>query len=126
MKFSLIVMMLMLTLHAQAESKCDVRTGTSMGIKVIEFASGNVIHSKMAVKEVSADALLEEMINLQDMGICEERIISQRCVLKFEKQNKTNMITLVRGTDRWKTWSLSSKLQAQELVKSLKRAGFCS
>lgn len=126
MKFSLVAMMLMLTLHAQAESKCDVRTGTSMGIKVIEFASGHVIHSKMSLKEISADALLEEMINLQDMGICEERIIAQRCILKFEKQQKTNVITLIRGTDRWKTWKLSSKLQAQDFVKKLKRAGFCS
>lgn len=113
-------------LNAKAESVCDVRPGTSIGIKVIEFASGNVIHSKMPFKETTPDALLEEMINLQDMGVCEERIVAKKCILKFEKHKRANFVTLVRGEVRWSTWNLSSKNRAEAFIKNLKRVGFCS
>ncbi|WP_408097282.1 hypothetical protein ACJVC5_19820 [Peredibacter sp. HCB2-198] len=126
MKFSLFAVMMIISMHTFAESKCDVRPGTSVGIRVIEFVSKNVIHSKIPLKEATASALEEEMLNLQDMGVCEERIYAQRCVLKFEKQKNQNFITMIRGTDRWKTWNLSGKNEAQEFVKSLKKVGFCS
>lgn len=126
MKFAFFLVMTMLTMHAMAESRCDVRPGTSVGIRVIEFASGNVIHSKMPVKEATPSALREEMLNLQDMGICEEKIVSERCILKFEKHKKVNYVTMVRGNAHWKTWELKSKNEAQDFVKGLKRAGFCS
>lgn len=116
----------MLSMRAMAESPCDIRPGTSVGIRVIEFHSGNTIHSKMPLKESHADALLEEMVNLQDMGICEEKIIAQKCLLKFEKLRKVNYISLYRGSNKWNSWHLKSKQQAQNYVKYLKRAGFCS
>ena len=126
MKFPLFVVMMMISMHTFAESKCDVRPGTSVGVRVIEFHSKNVIHSKIPLNEATLTAIDEEMLNLQDMGVCEERIYSQRCVLKFEKHKNQNFITLVRGTDRWKTWNLSGKGEAQDFVKGLKKLGFCS
>lgn len=126
MKFSFLALFMLLSLKAFAESPCDLRPGTSIGVKVVVFATGNVIHSKMPMRESTADALLEEMINLQDMGVCEEKIVAQKCVLKFEKQQKINFISLYRGTNKWNTWNLKSKEQAQNFVKNLKRVGFCS
>lgn len=126
MKFSVLSLFLFLSLEVFAEGPCDLRPGTSIGIKVMEFATGNMVHSKMPFRESTADALLEEMINLQDMGVCEEKIISQKCILKFEKREKLNFISLYRGNNRWNTWKLQSKDQAQNYVKNLKRVGFCS
>lgn len=114
------------SLKVFAESPCDLRPGTSIGVKVVEFATGNTIHSKMPFRESTADALLEEMINLQDMGVCEEKIVAQKCVLKFEKKAKLNFISLYRGPNKWNTWNLKSKIEAQNFVKNLKRVGFCS
>lgn len=126
MKFLLLMSLSLLLLNAHAEDACDVEPGTSIGIKVIEFKSGNIIHSKMPFRETTADALLEEMINLQDMGVCEEKIIARQCVLKYEKHAKKNFVTLFRGKVRWSTWNLSSKSKAENFIKNLKRVGFCS
>lgn len=125
MKFTFLSLFMLISLKAFAESHCDLRSGTSIGIKVVEFTTGNTIHSKMPMRESTADALLEEMINLQDMGVCEERIIAQKCVLKFEKLAKLNFIALYRGPNKWNTWNLKSKVEAQNFVKNLKRVGFC-
>ena len=126
MKFSFAAIMMLFMLTAKAESLCDVRPGVSVGVKVIEFATGNVIHSKMPFKETTPDALLEEMINLQDMGVCEEKIVAQKCSLKFEKVRKSNFVTLLRGNTRWSTWNLAAKSRAEVFIKNLKRVGFCS
>lgn len=126
MKFSILTFFLIFTLNARAESPCDVRPGVSIGIKVVEFTTGNKVHSKMPMRQSTADAILEEMINLQDMGICEEKITSQKCILKFEKIRKRNYISLFRGAHRWNSWTLKSKRQAQNYVINLKRLGFCS
>lgn len=117
---------MLMSSFAFAESVCDVRVGEASGMKVVEFASGNVIHSKISINESTAEAMLEEMINLQDMGICTEKIQSRKCVLKFEKKNKVNSLTLFRGADRWLSWTVQSKKQAQDYVRNLKRVGFCS
>ncbi|HXH32155.1 MAG TPA: hypothetical protein VNJ01_15225 [Bacteriovoracaceae bacterium] len=126
MKFSLLMILISLSLNARAEAPCDVRPGTSLGINVIEFTSGHIIHSKMPLIESTAVALKEEMVNLQDMGICTEMIFSKKCVLKFEKKNKVNSIIMLRGTDKWNSWGISSKAQAQNYVIDLRKAGFCS
>lgn len=126
MKLSVVILLFLMTLSAYAEDTCDVRPGTSVGVKVIEFASGNTIHSKMPFRETTADALLEEMTNLQDMGVCAEKIIAQKCILKFEKISKKNYVTLIRGKDKWSSWNLRSKIHAENFVKNLKRVGFCS
>ena len=126
MKYSVLTFMLLLAINAYAEAPCDVRPGNSIGIKVMEFTSGNTIHSKIPFKETTADTLLEEMINLQDMGICEEKITAQKCILKYEKVQKANYISLYRAGTKWNTWNLKSKDHAQKFVNSLKRVGFCS
>jgi hypothetical protein len=126
MKIIVPAFFLFISISSFAESPCDLRPGTSIGVKVIEFVSGHVIHSKMPLRESSPDALLEEILNLQDMGICEEKIIRQKCILKFEKVEKINYISLMRGTFKWNTWNLKLKEQAQDYVKNLKKAGFCS
>jgi hypothetical protein len=126
MKLVLILFMIISSAYAQAEPLCDVRPGVSIGVKVIEFAHGNNIYSKIPLKETTADALAEELISLQDMGVCAEKILSKRCILKFEKEAKTNMLTLYRGQDKWLTWLVTAKKQAQDFVKSLQRVGFCS
>lgn len=126
MKLVLFLLFSVFMLSAHAEDTCDVRPGTSVGIKVIEFASGNTIHSKMPFTESTADALLEEMINLQDEGVCEEKIVARKCILRFEKKAKKTFVTLIRGNNRWSTWNLRSKGRAEAFVKNLKRVGFCS
>lgn len=126
MKLVLILMMVLTSGLIQAEELCDVRPGQSVSVKIMEFASGNTIHSKMTMKEATPDALLEEMINLQDMGVCAEKIISRQCILKFEKAKQSNILTLYRGKDKWGSWLVASKKQAQDYVKNLKRVGFCS
>lgn len=126
MKIYFFALCMLLNLQAFAESPCDIRPGTSVGIKVVEFASGNAIHSKIPMRETTAEALLEEMTNLQDMGICEEKIIAKKCILKFEKYSKKNYITMYRGSNKWNTWNLSAKNQIQDFIKRLKRVGFCS
>lgn len=125
-KLFVLNLILLSTLNAYAESPCDIRPGTSIGIKVVEFTTGHTIHSKMPLRESTAEALLEEMINLQDMGVCEEKILAKKCILKFEKHKQTNFVTMYRGQNRWNTWGLKSKEQAQNYVKSLKKVGFCS
>lgn len=126
MKKFIFTFLLLSSLNAFAEKPCDVRPGRSIGIKVVEFTTGSTIHSKIPFRETTADTLLEEMINLQDMGICEEKIPAQKCILKYEKIQKANYISLYRGTDKWNTWNLKSKDHAQKFVNSLKRVGFCS
>lgn len=127
MKFFVIFAMILSTGLIHAEELCDVRPGHSLNVKVMEFASGNTIHSKMTMKEATPDALIEEMISLQDMGVCSEKIVSKLCTLKFEKAaKKTNIMTLYRGQDKWGSWIVTAKKQAQDYVKNLKRIGFCS
>lgn len=65
------------------------------------------------------------MVSLQDMGLCEMKIQKKRCILKFEKRAKENQLTLIRGSDRWLSWSLEGKTSAQKFVKILQQAGFC-
>ena len=125
-KFTLCLLTLLLSLQAFAEAPCDIRIGKSLGIKVVEFGPGHVTFSKIPFKESSAKALQEEMINLQDMGLCEERIFAKRCTLKYEKLSALNIITMYRGTEKWNSWKLKSKEEAQNYVKSLKLTGFCS
>lgn len=120
----ILLIILMMAQSAFAEAPCDIRLGTSTGVRVIEFASGNVVHSKIALKEMSVSSLREEMTNLQDMGICEMKIERKRCILKFEKR-KENQLTLIRGNDRWLSWSLAGKPSSQKFVKILQQAGFC-
>jgi hypothetical protein len=124
-KYFVLQAILLFAISAFAEVPCDVRPGTSVGVKVVEFYTGNLIHSKMPLRESTSEALLEEMVNLQDEGVCEERIISRKCVLKYEKISNVNFVSLYRNQLRWNSWKILSKDQALIYTKSLKRAGFC-
>lgn len=104
---------------------CDVKLGTTIGLKVMEFHRGHEILSKMTIKETTAEALREEFVNLQDEGLCGEKIPAKKCILRFEKRRKTNFISFYRGDERWATWFVKSKHKAQGFVKSMKRAGLC-
>jgi hypothetical protein len=125
MKSLVLLFLLLGSAHAHAEL-CDVRMGQSIGLRVVEFVSGNTIHSKMSLKDTTADSIASEMLNLQEEGLCDEKIIARRCVLRYEKKSKTTLITLFRGEDRWVSWLLSSKKKAQDFIKNMKRTGFCS
>lgn len=125
MKFLALLLLILGSVHARAEV-CDVRMGQSIGLRVVEFVSGNTIHSKMSLKDTTADSISSEMMNLQEEGICDEHIVAKRCVLRYEKKSKTTLITLYRGQDRWVSWLLSSKKKAQDFIKNMKRVGFCS
>lgn len=123
MKFLFLILLMIGSAHAEV---CDVRMGQSIGLRVVEFVSGNTIHSKMSLKDTTADSIQQEMTNLQEEGVCEEKIISKRCVLRYEKKSKTTLITLFRGEDRWVSWLLSSKKKAQDFIKNMKKTGFCN
>lgn len=118
--------LVMVSQAAFAEAPCDIKLGHSVGVRVIEFTTGNVIHSKMALKEMSARSLREELVNLQDMGICAEKIERKKCILKFEKKDIGNQLTMFRAGDRWLSWSLEGKTSAQKFVKILQQGGFCA
>lgn len=119
------MLLLLISCSAFAEAPCDIRLGHSVGVRVVEFASDNVIHSKMSLREMSVSSLREEMVNLQDMGLCEMKVQRKRCILKFEKRTKENQLTLFRSSDRWLSWSLAGKTSAQKFVKILQQAGYC-
>jgi len=126
MKRLLIFLILILSLKAFAEKDCDIRVGKSLGVKVMEFSSGKEVHSKMAMQDVTPDAIFEEIISLQEMGICNEKIFSQKCVLKLLKGKNTSKIVLIRNKQALMIWSVPDKNKAQYFVKSLMRIGFCS
>jgi hypothetical protein len=124
MKF-VVALLMIVAASAYAESTCDIRLGLTVGVPVVEFVSGTDVHSKIPVKEMTSASLQEEMLNLQDMGDCSETIIKKRCVLKYEKVKNANQLTLIRGNDRWLSWKLSHKKDAQEFTKRLQKAGYC-
>lgn len=126
MKSLVAILFAIFSMSVFAQAKCDLKLVTSVGVKAVEFYSGQEVHSKMAMRDSSADALAEELINLQDMGLCAQEFQHQRCTLKFEKANKVNFISMYRGSERWLTWNLTAKEKAQAYVASLKRFGFCS
>lgn len=121
----LFVLLMFLISTAYAENNCDVRVGSSLGLKVMEFYTGNVIHSKMTLKETTADALYEEFTALQDEGVCNETTPSRKCVLRFEKKANINFISFYRNEERWASWLVKNKTKAQDFVKKMKRVGFC-
>jgi hypothetical protein len=126
MKKLILTSFLLFTTATWAESPCDVKIGESLGVKVLRFTSGPVVHSKMLLTELSTGALSEEMANLRDEGICNEQMPTRKCILKFEKTRPKTTLSLYRDGDKWTSWEIASKREAQVFVKSLQRAGFCS
>lgn len=126
MKFAMTIFLILISLQSMAQSRCDIRPGVSLGIPVVEFTNGHSIYSKIPLAESTPAAIAEEMLNLQDMELCSEQVVSQKCVLRFEKTNKTHVLTFFRGEAKWKSWTSQEKREAQEYVLRLKRAGFCS
>ena len=126
MKLRFTISLLMYASMAYGEPVCDVKVGSSLGIPVLEFGSGNRIYSKIPLSQGSPDAVEEEMINLQDEGVCAEKIVSKKCTLRFEKLPDRNLLTLFRGQEKWRSWDLNAKKQAESYVRALKKKGFCS
>lgn len=125
MRTVLFLILVLVSAWAQAEVPCDVRVGRTIGLQVVEFATDNVVHSKMSLREGTPEAIEEEIINLQEEGICQEKLTARKCVLRLEKKNKT-LVTLYRGKDRWLSWEVKSKKHAQNYVIKLKKIGLCS
>ena len=115
----------LISINAHAGNVCDIRPGISLGVDVVEFVQGRLILSKIPFTESTPVAIHEEMVSLQDMSLCDDKIKSQRCVLKFEKKHSSSLITLYRGSDKWKSWNLNSKERAQLFVKGMKKFGLC-
>ena len=120
------IILMLFTLSAWGESPCDIRPGETEGIKVLKFHSGSTVHSKMALRDVTPDALFEEMISLQEMGVCREKIYSKKCHLKMIRTKTVSRINFLRNHELWMSWPVQEKKQAQNFVKSLIRIGFCS
>lgn len=123
MKLVFGLMMMLFSLQGFAD--CDLKLGRSAGVRVVEFSTGNIVHSKMSLNEISEIALREEMDSLLDMGLCEISYQKKKCVLRFEK-GRVNKLTLIRANDKWLTWNLKNKKNAQSFVKMLQKAGACS
>jgi hypothetical protein len=121
----LALILLIFTHQSFAAEACNLRLGTTLGVRTLEFISGNVTHSKMALKELSIAGLKEEISSLQDMELCGPNIQKERCVLKFQQSPKGKILAMHRGSEQWLSWPLSGKTTAQKFIKILQYAGFC-
>ena len=91
---------------------------------MVEFKEKNKTLSKMAFRDASPEALIEEIYNLQDMNLCSEKIIRSKCNLKINPKN--GLVTFIRGKKGWVSWPKSSISVAQNYLKEMKKIGFCS
>lgn len=124
MKFVLFAIISLFSASTFARNICDLDVSKKFGVVVVEFKEKNKTLSKMAFRDSSADALIEEMYNLQDLNLCSEKIVQSRCDLKVNPSN--GMVTFVRGKKTWVSWPKSSIQHAQNYLKEMKRVGFCS
>lgn len=107
-----------------ASNICDLEVAKKFGVVVVEFKESNKTLSKMAFKDSSAEALIEEMYNLQDLNLCSDQIVQSKCALKVNAQK--GLVTFVRGKKEWVSWPKRSVTYAQKYLKDMKRVGFCS
>jgi len=105
---------------------CDLAPNMSNGVKVIEFKVGDSTQSRIPLNQFSISSLSEELTSLQEMGVCGEKVIKDKCVLRFEKLPAKSVISMIRGNKKWLSWNLQNKQAAQEFVITLKKTGFCS
>ena len=126
MKRIWILLSLIVSFSAFAEPICDLAPAVSSGVNVIEFRAENSSQSKIPLNQFSTSALQEELLSLQDMGICDSKVVKEKCVLRFEKLQNQNIISMIRGNKKWLSWNLQNKKAAQNFVVSLKKVGFCS
>lgn len=117
---------LIISFSALAEPMCDLAPSVSSGVKVIEFRTENLAQSKIPLNQFSMATLQEELLSLQDMGICDSKVVREKCVLRFEKLQNENIISMIRGNKKWLSWTLQNKKAAQDFVVTLKKTGFCS
>lgn len=122
----LIIIFLLATISSSAFSSniCDLAVTKKLGVVVVEFKEKNKTLSKMAFKDSTPDALIEEMYNLQDMNLCSDKIVSSKCELRVNPTN--GLVTFVRGKKSWVSWSKQSVSYAQNYLKQMKKIGFCS
>lgn len=124
MKFVVFSLFALLSTSAFSKNICDLEVSKKFGVVVVEFKEKNKTLSKMAFKDSTADALIEEMYNLQDMNLCSDKIVQSKCTLKVNPQK--SLVTFVRGTKEWVSWPKTSIRHAQNYLKEMKKVGFCS
>lgn len=124
MKFVVFFLFALLSASAFSKNICDLEVSKKFGVVVVEFKEKNKTLSKMAFKDGTAEALIEEMYNLQDMNLCSDKIVQSKCSLKMNPQR--GLVTFVRGTKEWVSWPKTSINYAQNYLIEMKRVGFCS
>lgn len=124
MKFVVFSLLVVFSSAVSAKNICDLEVAKKFGVVVVEFKEKNKTLSKMAFKDSTADALIEEMYNLQDMNLCSDKIVQSKCILKVNPQK--GLITFVRGQKEWVSWPKQSIKYAQNYLSEMKKVGFCS
>lgn len=124
MKLTVFILIAMISTSTYARNICDLEVTQKFGVVVVEFKERNKTLSKMAFKDSTAQALIEEMYNLQDMNLCSDKIVQSRCGLKVNPQS--GLVTFIRGKKEWVSWPKSSIQQAQNYLKGMREVGFCS
>ncbi|HLT21933.1 MAG TPA: hypothetical protein VKZ84_00750 [Bacteriovoracaceae bacterium] len=124
MKLTVIFFLTLISTSSFARNICDLDVSKKFGVVVVEFKEKNKTISKMAFKDSTPGALIEEMYNLQDMNLCSHKIVQAKCGLKVNPNN--GLVTFVRGNKDWVSWSKSSISYAQNYLQEMKRVGFCS
>lgn len=124
MKLTVLFLLALMSTSTYARNICDLDVSKKFGVVVVEFKEKNKTLSKMAFKDSTAEALIEEMYNLQDMNLCSDRIVQAKCGLKVNSNN--GFVTFVRGKREWVSWPKSSIKHAQNYLTNMKKVGFCS
>lgn len=124
MKLTVLFLFTLMSLPIFASNICDLEVAKKLGVVVVEFKEKNKTLSKMAFKDSSAEALIEEMYNLQDMSLCADKIVQSKCRLKVNPSN--GLVTFVRGKKEWVSWPKTSISHAQKYLTEMKKVGFCS
>lgn len=110
--------------QSYALSLCDVEVAEVEQVKVLKFKTRKPKVSELSkflLKEASPLAIQEEMINLQDMGLCYEKFIPRSCSLKV----KNKKVTLLRDGIEWTSWSRKRSADAKVYFNDLKKLGIC-
>jgi hypothetical protein len=126
MKRICLLLSIIASFSSWASPLCDLAPNMSNGVKVIEFKVGDSTQSKIPYNQFSISTVTEELTSLQEMDVCGEKVIKDKCVLRFEKLPNKNIISMIRGNKKWLSWNLQNKQEAQEFVIILKKTGFCS
>lgn len=124
MKLTVIFLLTLISTSSFARNICDLEVNKKFGVVVVEFKEKSKTISKMAFKDSTPNALIEEMYNLQDLNLCSHKIVQAQCTLRVNPNN--GLVTFIRSKKDWVSWPKSSLSHAQNYLKEMKRVGFCS